>query len=325
MNDPLQNGQLLPAAVSRGASSCKFSDPHWTSHGEPRAVVVPTVFKTLWFNTGTLCNLTCAGCYIESSPRNDRLVYLSHEEVSAFLNEALHHYPSIEEVGFTGGEPFMNPDIAEMLQTTLCAGYRALVLTNAMLPMRRHRSSLLELHARYAEKLSFRISLDHYSQEIHERVRGRHSWEPAMEGLKWLSDHGFDIAIAARNPNQETDQSLRRGFYNLTSEKKISIDAWNPHQLVLFPEIDETCDVPEISENCWNVLGKNPSDVMCATSRMVIKRNGDDRPRVVSCTLLPYDEQFEMGRSLVEANRPVQLNHPHCAKFCVLGGASCSS
>ena len=43
------------------------------------------------------------------------------------------------------------------------------------------------------------------------------------------------------------------------------------------------------------------------------------------CTLLAYDEQFELGQSLKEARRTVQLNHRFCAEFCVLGGASCSS
>jgi hypothetical protein len=63
---------------------------------------------------------------------------------------------------------------------------------------------------------------------------------------------------------------------------------------------------------------------MCATSRMVIKRKGDARPAILACTLLPYDPRFELGRSLAEAGVEVPLNHPHCAKFCVLGGAACS-
>jgi hypothetical protein len=64
--------------------------------------------------------------------------------------------------------------------------------------------------------------------------------------------------------------------------------------------------------------------MMCASSRMVVKRKGAAAPAVLACTLLPYDPQFEMGATLAEAARSVALNHPHCAKFCVLGGASCS-
>lgn len=301
----------------------KFTDPRWTAKGEPRAVVSPAGFTTLWFNTGTLCNLTCVGCYIESSPKNDRLAYLSRGDVRAFLNEASRDHKSIGEIGFTGGEPFMNPDIAGMLEDTLGAGFRALVLTNAMLPMRHRRQALLELQERYPGRLALRVSLDHYTAKGHESVRGPRSWDPAIEGLKWLSDNGFDIAAAAR-PFQDDEPALRRGFARLFAEQRIAIDAYDPHRLVLFPEMDGSADVPEISENCWGILGKKPADIMCATSRMVLKRKGDDRPLVVSCTLLAYDGRFEMGRTLAEANRPVRLNHPHCAKFCVLGGASCS-
>ena len=63
---------------------------------------------------------------------------------------------------------------------------------------------------------------------------------------------------------------------------------------------------------------------MCASSRMVVKRRGAAAPVVAACTLLPYDPRFELGTTLREAMRPVPLNHPHCARFCVLGGAACS-
>jgi hypothetical protein len=82
--------------------------------------------------------------------------------------------------------------------------------------------------------------------------------------------------------------------------------------------------VPEITEACWGILDLSPSAVMCASSRMVVKRKGAAAPAVLACTLLAYDERFELGATLAEASRPVPLNHPHCARFCVLGGAACS-
>jgi hypothetical protein len=57
----------------------------------------------------------------------------------------------------------------------------------------------------------------------------------------------------------------------------------------------------------------------------VIKRKGADRAKVVPCTLLPYDPAFELSERLAHAAGPVKLNHPFCAQFCVLGGASCSA
>ena len=44
----------------------KFRDPLVTAKGEARAQVPLRSLETLWFNTGTLCNLTCRNCYIES-------------------------------------------------------------------------------------------------------------------------------------------------------------------------------------------------------------------------------------------------------------------
>lgn len=104
-----------------------------------------------------------------------------------------------------------------------------------------------------------------------------------------------------------------------------AIDAMHPGETVLFPEMDEQAEVPEITTACWDILGKSPDDVMCASSRMVVKRKGAEAPAVIACTLLPYAPEFEMGGTLEEAEASVQLNHAHCAKFCVLGGASCST
>jgi len=38
-------------------------------------------------------------------------------------------------IGFTGGKPFMNPELPAMLGDAVSRGFAALVLTNAMKPM----------------------------------------------------------------------------------------------------------------------------------------------------------------------------------------------
>ena len=123
----------------------------------------------------------------------------------------------------------------------------------------------------------------------------------------------------------EDEAAERAGYQRLFAEHGIAVDAVDASALVLFPEMDAQVDVPEITTACWGILGKSPADVMCATSRMVVRRKGADRAALLSCTLLPYDPRFELGATLAAARGPVPLNHPHCARFCVLGGASCSA
>ena len=280
--------------------------------------------ETLWINTGTLCNLTCKNCYIESSPTNDRLVYLTAAEVREYLDEIERDGLPTHTVGFTGGEPFMNVELPQMLDDVMARGLQALVLTNAMKPMAKMTSALLDLARKYPEQLTIRVSIDHYSQTLHELERGARSWQPTIDGLRWLSQNGFRLAAAARQFSGESDAVLRDGFARLFGRHGIAIDCKDPQALVIFPEMDATVDVPEITEACWGILNVAPESVMCSSSRMVIKRKGEAKPAVLACTLLPYDKQFELGQTLAQASGSVALNHPHCAKFCVLGGAACS-
>jgi uncharacterized Fe-S cluster-containing radical SAM superfamily protein len=303
----------------------KFRHPDITAKGEARAHVALTRLETLWFNTGTLCNLTCSNCYIESSPTNDALVYLTAAEVAAYLDEIAALGWGVREIGFTGGEPFMNRDIIAMLEDALGRGFEVLVLTNAMKPMQRHKAALLALKERFAKRLTLRVSVDHYSQTLHEMERGKSSWVPMREGLAWLAENGFSLAIAGRTVWKESEDKLREGYQRLFRELGLVLDAKDQSRLVLFPEMDATLDVPEITTACWGILNVHPDAMMCASSRMVVKRKGAARPSVVACTLLPYDPQFEFGARLAEAAGAVKLNHPHCARFCVLGGGSCSA
>jgi uncharacterized Fe-S cluster-containing radical SAM superfamily protein len=317
----------VASVLKRPLDTAKFHDARLTATGEQRASVSLRALDTLWFNTGTLCNITCENCYIESSPTNDRLSYLTLADVETYLEEITRLGLATEEIGFTGGEPFMNPDFISMLELVLARGFSVLILSNAMQPMmRKHcRDGLLRLKDKISDRMVIRVSLDHYTQRLHETERGPETWAHTLKGLRWLSENQFNINIAGRTAWGEDEQSERLGYANFFATERLSIDAHDPGQLILFPEMDETIDVPEITVDCWSTLGKNPDDVMCASSRMIVKRKGATVPTVVPCTLLPYQEEFDMGPSLKAAQAPVPLNHPHCAKFCVMGGGSCTS
>ena len=312
------------AATAARLDPRKFQDPLVTATGERRAQIALKSLDTLWFNTGTLCNLACRHCYIESSPLNDRLVYLSASEVAEYLSEIEILRLGTKLIGFTGGEPFLNRELPAMLELALGRGFQVLVLTNAMKPMHKMKPALLTLRRHHQERLQIRVSLDHYGRGVHEEERGRRSWQPTIDGLLWLAAHGFLVSVASRRLSGETEAQIRRGFAGLFAELGLGIDADDPLALTVFPEMDPAADVPEITEACWGLLGKSPEDIMCATSRMVVRFKGAARPSVIACTLLPYDPRFNFGPTLAGALGRVALNHPHCAKFCVLGGGACS-
>ena len=306
----------------------KFHDPFLTAKGETRGSVDWRDLKTLWLNTGTLCNIECANCYIKSSPTNDDLVYLRLEDVTPFLDEidALGEGP--KEIGITGGEPFMCPDILKIMQAVLARGHMLLLLTNAMRPMMRPRirEGLLELRDRFAGRMVMRVSMDHYTRALHDEERGTGSFGIACEGLSWLGANGFDVAIAGRQALADDEATARAGYGALGRRLGLAMDPGDPKQLVLFPEMVEGDDPPEITTACWGILNVDPADMMCASQRMVVKRKGAGRATVTACTLLAYDRAFELGETLADATKdPVQLNHAWCASFCVLGGGSCSA
>lgn len=309
------------------ANAGKFSNPLKTAKGDDRARVALTNPQTLWFNTGTLCNIECVNCYIASSPTNDALVYITTEEVRDYLGQLLTRNWEVREIAFTGGEPFMNPQMIDITEAALEAGYEVLILTNAMRPMMRKsvQAGLVRLNEAYPGKLTLRISVDHHRAQLHDAERGEGAFDKTLQGMIWLRDNGFRMAVAGRSVFGQGDAESRAGYGAFFAQHGFDIDANDPGMTVLFPEMDENIEVPEITTACWGILNKSPDAIMCASSRMVIKRKGADKPAVLACTLLPYSPEFELGETLEESERDVALNHPHCAKFCVLGGASCSA
>jgi hypothetical protein len=279
---------------------------------EASPVVSLERIETLWVNTGTLCNLSCTKCFMDSTPVNDSLSYFPLADLQMILADKPAY---LTEIGFTGGEPFMNPDIMPMLETALAAGCSVLVLTNAMRPLQRHQAALASLIKRYPGCVKIRVSLDHYMPAQHEALRGAGSFAPSMAGLTFLVAAGAELSVASRTPWGETEAMMRAGFGRLFAEHDIKLDAQDPADLILFPEMDEAAlSLPVTSA----ALAALPADkpLMCRSSRMVLRRKGVDQANFVPCTLLP-------DVTLAEIGSPVTLDHPHCGQFCVYGGASC--
>lgn len=302
-------------------SDNKFKHQKVTADGSNRAFIEARNIKTLWFNTGTLCNIECKNCYIESSPKNDSLAYLAFEEVKSFIDEALDKNLGTNEIGFTGGEPFMNKDIMKMIDYSLNKNFKVLVLSNAMKPMLNRTKELIKLNH---SNLTIRVSIDHYEKEKHEEIRGKNTYDVMLQGLKWLNENNFNYTLATRLLWDEKEEDLRKNFGAFIKNNNLRLDTNSPKQLVTFAEMDEKMDTPEITTSCWDILKKDPNDVMCSWSRMVVRKKNSKSLSVIACTLLPYADEFDLGETLTNSLQKIYLNHKHCSKFCVLGGSSCS-
>ncbi|MEK9561579.1 MAG: radical SAM protein [Pelagibacteraceae bacterium] len=302
-------------------SDNKFKDQKVTADGSNRAFIEARNIKTLWFNTGTLCNIECKNCYIESSPKNDSLAYLTFEEVKSFIDEAIDKNLGTNEIGFTGGEPFMNKDIMKMIDYSLRKRLKVLVLSNAMKPMLNRTKELIKLNH---SNLTIRVSIDHYEKEKHEEIRGKNTYDVMLQGLKWLNENNFNYTLATRLLWNEKEEDLRKNFGTFIKNNNLRLDTNSPKELVTFAEMDEKIDTPEITTSCWDILNKDPNDVMCSWSRMVVRKKNSKNPSVIACTLLPYADEFDLGETLTNSLQKIYLNHKHCSKFCVLGGSSCS-
>jgi MoaA/NifB/PqqE/SkfB family radical SAM enzyme len=129
--------------------------------------------------------------------------------VRRFFDDAASRNPRPAEIGFTGGEPFMNPDILGMIEDSLDARFRVLVLTNAMKPMQRLKKPLLDLSRCFPGQLTLRVSLDHCEPAGHEKQRGPRSWVRTIDGLLWLARNGFDVSVAGRMVWDENQATMR--------------------------------------------------------------------------------------------------------------------
>src|SRR3954470_17218009 len=112
----------------------------------------------VWFQvTGTVCNLRCTHCFISCSPHNHTFGFLDLGTVRRVLDESV--ALGVKEYYFTGGEPFLHPDLVPMLELTLRYG-PASVLTNGTVLQDAWLERLRRAEEASPYSLEFRVSLD---------------------------------------------------------------------------------------------------------------------------------------------------------------------
>jgi len=274
---------------------------------------------TLWFQVGgTVCNLACTHCFISCSPTNHTHEMMPLSEVERSLEEAA--VLGVREYYFTGGEPFLNPDMEKILAATLAVG-PASVLTNGLLldPARCRRLKALEEASDYS--LDLRVSLDGYDAATNDPIRGEGTFERILAGIKNLVAAGLNPVITVTEVCKEAsvDEGKARFFALLRSlgvERprlkvlpvfQIGAEAERGGAYASWQRLREG-DVPE---GGWDHL-------QCSACRMVTDQG------VWVCPILVNEPAGRMGETLADSLGSFGLSHPACWT-CHVYGVSCKT
>jgi len=285
--------------------------------GAPRVAL--TALDELWFQVaGTVCNLSCAHCFISCSPANHSFEFLGLEDVRQALEES--RALGVREYYFTGGEPFIHPQIVEMLEAALELGPTT-VLTNATLLSPRAIERLAAAEGRSLYSLEFRVSLDGYSAEMNDVLRGEGSFVKVLAGVRLLVEQGFlPIVTVVRTWEEGEDETAYRNFVNL-----LRAEGYSRPRLKILPTLrigaEETrrrgyARYERVTpEMMW---GYDSSQLLCSHSRMVTSRG------VYVCPILLDSSDARLGETLAESLGPFPLQHGAC-HTCYLNGALCAN
>ncbi len=273
----------------------------------------------LWFQVaGTRCNLTCHHCFISCSPHNRSFGFLTLRQVQQYLEESIPI--GVKEYYFTGGEPFLNPDMTDILQATLKIG-PATVLTNGTVFKTEWLERLQRAAAASIYSLEFRVSIDGFTAHSNDAIRGEGTFERALRGIGQLVEHGFlPIITAVRTWEMEREQEVICGFTDLLNR----VGCHRP-RLKILPtlqiggEANRTHGYSETERVTQEMMRDyDPALLVCSQSRMVTDRG------VHVCPILIESSDSLLGQNLIEAMRPYSLRHGACLT-CYQYGSICSN
>jgi MoaA/NifB/PqqE/SkfB family radical SAM enzyme len=269
---------------------------------------------TLWVQVaGTVCNIACRHCFVSAGPKNERHRLMSVADVVATLDEGLSH--GVREVWYTGGEPFVHPDILRLVEVALERAPLG-VLTNGMRIDRDAARSLARLADGSAYNLEIRVSLDGPDAATNDAIRGPGTFAAACEGIRSLSEAGLEPIVAVT----QLEDGPSQGFLELLRDLGLQrprlkwIPTFRVGREVLRSGPPDALDRVTVEQAADP---EAPHRVQCGTSRTVTSQG------VFPCPILVDEPGARIGATLGEALRPHRVDHPACAT-CWATGFSCS-
>ncbi len=278
-----------------------------------------THLDNLWFQvSGTLCNIACTHCFNNSGPNVRTFGYLSLETVRKEIESAARS--GVKEIFFTGGEPFLHPKLPDML--VLALEYApTTVLTNGLLINDRLADRLAEIECNARYSLEIRVSLDGYTEEMNDAIRGRGVFRQALAAVVRLSRQGLlPLVTIVRTWSDGEELSTLAGFVRTLREcgyvrPRIKVLP----SLPLGRELERSSFDSTDTLLTEDMLQEYDRDLlMCSNSRLVTDRG------VWVCPLLVEKADARLGATLDDAGSAYELRHNACVT-CYEYGTICGN
>jgi molybdenum cofactor biosynthesis enzyme MoaA len=272
---------------------------------------------TLWIQvTGTLCNIACQHCFISCGPKATRIPVMSVAEVQRALDEG--RDAGMRQVYFTGGEPFLHPEIRTLVERALDVAALT-VVTNGILIDDAVAGWLAAAFERSRNSLDVRVSLDGMNAAQNDPVRGRGTFEQIVAALTRLGAAGLSpvVTVVEHEPELE-GADARAGFLDFVRGLGIR------RPRIKFLPLLRIGREERRTHGYAHRLGDEPlppaveSSLLCASARCVTAQG------VFTCPILVEEESARLGATVVEAARPIRLGWSAC-QTCVLDGLRCNT
>jgi molybdenum cofactor biosynthesis enzyme MoaA len=273
---------------------------------------------TLWLQVGgTICNLACTHCFISCSPTNHSHEMMSRTAVEGFLHEALPL--GVKEFYLTGGEPFLNREIFDIVAMLLRHG-PVTVLTNGILILEREAGRLKTLSDGSEYSLDVRVSMEGWDASSNDPIRGAGTFDRIVAGIRRLHDAGLNPVITVSEALNDAGASASRERFLLFLR---GLGLTRP-RLKIMPLLrlgaEETRSRAYVAaESLRGVASLEDGaarGLVCASGRMATARG------VFVCPILIDSPRARLGDRLVDALRPFELSSNAC-HTCYVEGLSC--
>jgi AdoMet-dependent heme synthase len=269
----------------------------------------------LWIQvSGTRCNIECRHCFNNSGPstllgagpRETSFGLMTLNAVTQAIATAAAR--GVREIYFTGGEPFLHAQLLEMIACALTVAPTT-VLTNGMLISDRIADSLAALanEARYS--LEVRVSLDGYTEEMNDAIRGRDVFRLALAGAVRLARRNLlPLITIVRTWDNDDELTVLAAFARVLRDA--GCDRPRLKVLPALPLGRELTRIPGLQRDEYVTTamleGFDRDLLMCSNSRLVTDRG------VWVCPLLVEHPDARLGTTLDEAASSYDLQHQAC-------------